>query len=63
MKIMFIILTVLLGLHFWVTFGLLLLSYYKDSRFKAMFFMVLISNIILFLIWGFLRNIDPPFWA
>jgi succinate dehydrogenase hydrophobic anchor subunit len=63
MKIVYLLLTILLGLHFFITFGLLLLSYYKDSKHKKAFFIVLIMNVLFFLIWGFLRNVDPPFWA
>jgi hypothetical protein len=56
-------LTILVFVLFWLSFTSLYLAYRGKPHMKKIFIIILILNLITFMVWGFMRNTNPPFWA
>lgn len=55
--------TILVFALFWLSFTSLYLAYRGKPHMKTVFIIILILNLITFMVWGFMRNINPPFWV
>lgn len=62
MKIAYIIFTILSILSFWTCFGFLLYCYRTHKK-KNLFIAIVLITIVIYIIWGYLRNLNKPSWA
>lgn len=55
--------TIMTFILFWLSFGALYLAYRDKKHMRGAFIVIIILNLIFFMIWGFMRNFNLPFWA